>query len=794
MDAEIGVRNLADRFRYNVLPDIVDALGLCEGKFKDGFEDFEDLEEYEKLAMLSRAQAELNYAVHWSFLRAKISMTDSLTASMKWCQYDDDFRQSHGYRLPADPYWLAPPQGSIVPLWHRGGAPNYQPKPMISRHVQDPIKAWAREKSRWLDTPISQSLKDGAEEGTILEPEVTLQIEIPKSESVVVKTSPEYEVPLVTIDKPILTSQGEPKRFIAIYYCSSGTIAEKLAIKLHKWMKTLSLNSPQVSLKPHVYPLNRLRISSLKANKIVLLVVSSTGQGEIPTNGTTFADLATTISKSSAQFQDNFHFAVFGNGDSRYSNTFNGAAVKLNDLMRQIGGIPTAGGLFKGDIAVEPVPLRALKVWCSKLELYVLHTSATYPSRPSPVVFNKYKKVPGVTITVEAIEDDWQAIAIQNAILVFDEHQEQLLSTLQEATLVASKPPLQGYEERSRLLTLTVGSETFEEMSCVQILPVNYSTKVTRALQALHIDGTTKIDQGFPEGDMEYARFLREFVDLQLPFLTLDWLTPFETASIEELTKEALGTMPVLETLERLSSVGLLPPDQTSTSLQRKILLDMPLLQIRTYSIASSHNYTNNITNNNQNTMHKVEIMVKTLPNGRFSSTFIQDSSLPATLTYRIVDSMCGPQIRKNYLAPFVIVATGAGFGPVRCLLQWRISITREAMAAGRPLPLFDSSISLFLGFREVDLDIVMDVLDDAKALFLVDVVEIVVSNPEKRRAYDVLIEYAEEVRDKLVEQKGMAFVCTSKVAAEGTRSVFECILGQNVEVALGQRYVEEVF
>ena len=28
-------------------------------------------------------------------------MTDSLTASMKWCRYDDDFKERNGYRLPA---------------------------------------------------------------------------------------------------------------------------------------------------------------------------------------------------------------------------------------------------------------------------------------------------------------------------------------------------------------------------------------------------------------------------------------------------------------------------------------------------------------------------------------------------------------------------------------------------------------------------------------------------------------------------------------------------------------------
>ena len=52
MDAEIGVRDLADSFRYNVLPDIIDTLGFAREKLHGDVEVFEDLPEYEKLSML----------------------------------------------------------------------------------------------------------------------------------------------------------------------------------------------------------------------------------------------------------------------------------------------------------------------------------------------------------------------------------------------------------------------------------------------------------------------------------------------------------------------------------------------------------------------------------------------------------------------------------------------------------------------------------------------------------------------------------------------------------------------
>lgn len=47
MDAEVGVRNLADSFRYDALPDIIRSMGLAQG-------DLDALPDYERLALLVR--------------------------------------------------------------------------------------------------------------------------------------------------------------------------------------------------------------------------------------------------------------------------------------------------------------------------------------------------------------------------------------------------------------------------------------------------------------------------------------------------------------------------------------------------------------------------------------------------------------------------------------------------------------------------------------------------------------------------------------------------------------------
>ena len=44
------------------------------------------------------------------------------------------------------------------------------------------------------------------------------------------------------------------------------------------------------------------------------------------------------------------------------------------------------------------------------------------------------------------------------------------------------------------------------------------------------------------------------------------------------------------------------------------------------------------------------------------------------------------------------------------------------------------------------------------------------------------------------MKKQGMVFVCASGAAAKGTKSIFEKVLGGDVEKTLGERYVEEVF
>ena len=636
---------------------------------------------------------------------------------------------------------------------------------MIARHVQDPIKAWGREKHLWSVTaePIATLIE--VQVGHILIPRKGSDTTLVESDDdgleCLDKSGPAFETSLKH------TARDDNKT-VAIFFCSAGTIAEKLANKLQKWMTHFVENVSHVSCKAVVEPLDSLKVSDLTPDKILLLVVSSTGHGDIPANGVAFEEMCHHLhAQNPSPSTEPFKFAVFGNGDSRYASTYNEAAYIINGLMKQIGGLPLTPGIWKGDTAAETLPLRALHSWWEELKPLIGVNSPTSPKEDKPA---------------------------EDAIQPYDDQQESLLSTLKDATLVIQAPKTGAKCDRSLLLSLNIHGETYEEMSCIQVLPCNSPEKVERALQALCLRGSDQMNLVLDGEDPTFSRFLTSFVDLELPFLELEWLKSIPLNVERDLNAESLSHLSVAEVLERIVSTDFVQENTRGYCLQRDICLAMPLLNVKTYSVASSRSYTLCHDNFAAATGNELQIMVKIQENGRFSDTFLNDCAPPRFLKYRFIDSKVGPQLRENNLAPMVVVATGAGFGPVRCLLQWRIATARNATKAGYSWPLPNKGISLFLGLKECDADLVEDVINEAESFGILDVVEIVLSNPAKRRVYEKLRDHSKHIRGKVVKTKGLVFVCTGSAAAEGTKSMFEKVIGSSVGKMIGERYLEEIY
>ena len=636
---------------------------------------------------------------------------------------------------------------------------------MIARHVQDPVKAWGREKYLWSITAEPLATLVVVQVGHIGPPRRESATTLVGSDDNGLEVS-DNSGPI--LDASFRYTCQDDNKTVAIYFCSAGTIAEKLAHKIHKWMIPFVENLSHVSCKAVVEPLDSLKVSDLTPDKIFLLVVSSTGHGDIPANGVAFEKMCHHLqAQNLSAFTESFKFAVFGNGDSRYTSTYNEAAYIINGLMKQVGGLPLVPGIWDGDTAAETLPLGALHSWWEVLKPIISFRA------PIP------------------LKDDKPT---QDAIQQYENHQESLLSTLKDATLVIQAPKTGPEFARSLLLSVDIQSETYDEMSCIQVLPCNSPTRVERALQALCADGSDQMNLVLDGEDPTFSIFLTSFVDLELPFLELEWLKSIPLGGQRNLNAESLSQLSVAEVLERIVSTDFVQDTSLDYCLQRDICLAMPLLNVKTYSIASSLSYASSYKDTASYTGNELQIMVKIQENGRFSDTFLHDCAPPRYLKYRFIDSIVGPQLRENHLAPMVVVATGAGFGPVRCLLQWRIATARNALKAGYGSPLPNKGISLFLGIKECDTDLVKDMIEEAESYGIFDMVEIVLSNPAKRRVYDKLQDHSKHIRGKVVKKKGLVFVCAGIAAAEDTKSMFAKVIGSSVEKMIGERYLEDVY
>jgi nitric-oxide synthase, bacterial len=105
MGTEIGARNFADEFRYNMLPVIAEKMGLdtrCD-----------------RSLWIDRALLELNVAVNHSFASAKISLVDHHTAARQFMRYTDR-EQKAERKITGEWTWLVPPMsGATTPVFHQ---------------------------------------------------------------------------------------------------------------------------------------------------------------------------------------------------------------------------------------------------------------------------------------------------------------------------------------------------------------------------------------------------------------------------------------------------------------------------------------------------------------------------------------------------------------------------------------------------------------------------------------------------------------------------------------------------
>ncbi|KUJ10144.1 uncharacterized protein LY89DRAFT_740537 [Mollisia scopiformis] len=593
---------------------------------------------------------------------------------------------------------------------HRGGAPNYQPKPLIAKHHFDPVKAWKRRHGiSTKELPIAMKNLELEDQSTVQHPKVH------------------------------------------VYFAGTGGTASKLAERLKKFLKA---NSGAVIGEYGC-------LNSFDATKIHM------------------NDTFLSIKKlDTGEFPEGVKYSIFGLGDDAYRSTFNGAAEIIDEIYHEKLVAPLLNHkLIESDVSVENPPLKVFRQW-------------------------KESIISVIDGKGEVVNNGADSLLSVNPYL----RHRDLLKTFSEGAITFE--PMDDIVGGILKLTIEITENDCQDMGHIRILPRNSTENVQKVMEILNLPTLDAVidlrryEGQIPNDDkwmgiVSTQAFLSDYVDLCEPFTTLKWAGGFP--EVENIS--------VLQVLSAFSEQ--LHGPSVSAELRHRILLSMPTLRPRIYSLASSNlegTSINRIGGNNQ-----AEILVRVLPEGRFSSTCISSLRPGDKISYKLApNTLVLPLLPSPYLDPVgfkpthvILIGTGTGLAPILSFLSRRLT---QLIASGSN---FDenSSITLFAGFRSPTID-KPDVPDDRK-LFeptfrrfssygLFSELYYTPSNEAKIRVQDTF--ETDDVKHmlllRIIKQKAWIFVCGGAEMVKGVKDKLGEVLGEKAleQVSEEGRLLCEVF
>ncbi|KAF2670075.1 hypothetical protein BT63DRAFT_424035 [Microthyrium microscopicum] len=744
MDAEIGIRNLADSFRYNVLPDVIDALKMSP----EPETDFDDLPEYMRLVALSRAQAELNFAVYYSYLHDHVHMIDTLSGSIEYQNYDEDRNDEIGYRLPAEPYWISPPQGSIVPIWHKGGLPNYQPKPMVCKHLQDPVNAWRRE------TPEEKR----------------------RTKKGLIKT---------------ITDANEARPRLRIFSCSAGVNAGKMAHKLYETMQRLvhEVDDPfDVEVER---PLNQLDLAEAGPEDIILIIASTTGRGEIPRNAKRFVERWSSAETLSSPPR----FSCFANGDSTYGDTYNIAGKTIQQLMTTLGCRPLLGHCFAGDTAINNPDWESFTHWLENIDHLILgnHHKIQLPTSLTDMGHQTTTMVEMPTATlVKKTQLDPKGI-VHITLDVGDKKYQEM----DHVKILAPNPD---YEVERALAALKLAPEerfTWHHQDAINFL--------SRYVDLDHCFKELDWYPGFSCLSEEKQTELRNAKALAV-IEGLENIN-YDSALLEKICKDmasivprlySVASCPVYSNTDAIKEedsgnvVDIMVKVNPSGRFSEVFLLNAKIGAQMRFGLTSPDTW---------------QLIQAQKPNAPLIAIATGSGIGPvrALLQRRMIDitrttgGTGRPRGKMSSVTAEVptSIYSGSRRGSVSSIGSGsRRGIKDINHHAHLGVGSTRGSVSLFAGFKTEDSDLIQTIIRPASHTGILDIVELCPSNSEMVRIQDHIL--LQSVKDKLAEKlrdpSCIVFVCANEWAAEGAVVNLSLIAGGNVKDLLAERYIEEIF
>ncbi|XP_027696785.1 nitric oxide synthase, endothelial isoform X2 [Vombatus ursinus] len=230
MSSEIGMRNLCDPHRYNILEDVAVCMELDTRTTSSLWKD--------------KAAVEINLAVLHSYQLAKVTIVDHHAATASFMKHLENEQRARG-GCPADWVWIVPPiSGSLTPVFHQEMV-NYFLSPAF-RYQPDP---WKGTTTKGTGITRKKTFKEVAN--------------------------------AVKISASLMGTVMAKRVKATILYGSETGRAQSYAQQLGRLFRK--------AFDPRVLCMDEYDVVSLEHETLVLVVTSTFGNGDPPENGERFA-------------------------------------------------------------------------------------------------------------------------------------------------------------------------------------------------------------------------------------------------------------------------------------------------------------------------------------------------------------------------------------------------------------------------------------------------------------------------------------------------------------------------
>nr|BAD67165.1 nitric oxide synthase 2 [Meriones unguiculatus] len=624
MGTEIGVRDFCDTQRYNILEEVGRRMGL----------------ETHTLASLwkDRAVTEINVAVLHSFQKQNVTIMDHHTASESFMKHmQNEYRARGG--CPADWIWLVPPvSGSITPVFHQEML-NY----VLSPFYYYQIEPWKTHV--WQDGTLRPRRR-----------EIRFRVLV----KVVLFAS--------VLMRKVMASRVRATVLFATETGKSEALAQDLAA-----LFSYAFNTKVVCMSQY-------KASSLEEEQLLLVVTSTFGNGDCPSNGKT-------LKKSLFMLRElthTFRYAVFGLGSSMYPQ-FCAFAHDIDQKLSQLGAsqlAPTGEGdeLSGQEDAFRSWAVQTFRAACETFNVRSKHhiqipkryTSNTvweaqqYRLTQSPEPFDLNKAL--------------SSIHAKNVFTMRLKSQQNLQSGKSSRTTLLVQLSFEGSRGPSYLpgehLGIFPGNQTALVQGILERVVDCPEPHQTVCLEVMDEKGSYWVrDKRLPPCSLSQA--LTYFLDITTPptQLQLHKLARLATEEADRRKLEALcqpseyngwklsNSPTFLEVLEEFPSL------RVPASF---LLSQLPLLKPRYYSISSSQDHT-------PSEVHlTVAVVTYRTRDGQgplhhgVCSTWIS-SLKPQDPVPCFVRSVSGFQLPEDPSQPCILIGPGTGIAPFRSFWQQRL-------------------------------------------------------------------------------------------------------------------------